>query len=236
MTQSGPLAYARPIVGGLAILAAVLLPWSYASVLNRDVRPDVPWAALVITAWMVLLVAWLQGFGPPTATSAGRRSRLRLWPPSRDRDPGPLSTGVIIVMFAVLTAVWTAMSRMTPLPDLGAYPTTAYRWSMFLMGGILSGVVEEVAYRGYMQTGLERVNRETAILVTSVVFVLSHATHGLPTLVVMAPGLFIASYLYGLLAQRTGTILPGILIHTAGDLTRAFFGVLKGDGSTLFVS
>ncbi|HEX6324323.1 MAG TPA: type II CAAX endopeptidase family protein [Vicinamibacterales bacterium] len=229
------MAYARPILGGLAIVAAVLVPWSYAAGLSRDVRPDVPWAAIVITAWMALLVAWLHGFGPPASTSAGRRSRLRLWPPAPDRDAAGGGAGPIILLLAVLYIAWTAMSRLSPAPDLTAYPTTAYRWSMFLMGGLLSGVVEEVAYRGYMQTGLERIDRGNAIAITSVVFVLSHVTHGLSTLVVMAPGLFIASYLYGLLAQRTGTILPGILIHTAGDLSRMFFGVLRGDAGVLFV-
>jgi membrane protease YdiL (CAAX protease family) len=233
MTRGELRAYAGPILGGLAIVAAVLVPWSYAAGLNRGVRPDVPWAAIVITVWLALIVAWLHGFGPPTSTSAGRRSRLRLWPPSPDRDAG--GAGSIILLLAGLYIAWTAMSRMSPVPDLSAYPTTAFRWSMFLMGGLLSGVVEEVAYRGYMQTGLERINRETAIVVTSVVFVLSHITQGLPAVVVMAPGLFIASFLYGLLAQRTGTILPGILIHTAGDMARTFFGVLKGDASLLFV-
>jgi membrane protease YdiL (CAAX protease family) len=230
------VAYARPILAGLAIVAIVIVPWSYAAGLNRDVRPDVPWAALATLAWLAILIAWLHGFGPPKWTSAARQHRLRLWPPSPVRHAGDGGTWPIILILAVVYIAWTAMSRMAPFPDLNAYPTTAYRWSMFLMGGILSGVVEEVAFRGYMQTGLERINRASAVAITSLVFVLLHINHGLSTLVVMAPGLFIASYLYGLLAQRTGTILPGILIHTAGDLARMFFGVLRGDAGTLFVA
>ena len=42
--------------------------------------------------------------------------------------------------------------------------------------------------------------------------------------------------LYGTLARRTGTILPGIAIHVLGDLSRVYFGVLGGDGNVLFVN
>lgn len=236
MTQGEFRAHAAPVLAGLAIMAAVLVPWSYAADLNRTIRPDLPWVAVATCAYMAILIAWLHGFGPPKATSAARQRLLRLWPPSPAAERSAGVTGAIVLAFAVLTIVWIAMTRLSAVPDLSAYPTTSYRWSMFLMGGIISGVMEEVAYRGYMQTGLERINPSSAIAITSVVFTLSHITHGISTLVVMAPGLFIASVLYGVLAQRTGTILPGMLIHTAGDLSRTFFGVLHGDGSLLFVS
>ena len=95
--------------------------------------------------------------------------------------------------------------------------------------------VEEVAFRGYMQTGIERHDRENAIWITSLVFVASHITQGIGAVLVMGPGLFIASMLYGTLARRTGTILPGIVIHVLGDLARVYFGVLHGDGGLLFV-
>ena len=230
------LAHVAPILAGLAIMAAVLVPWSYVAELNRTVRPDLPWAAVATCAYMAIGIAWLHGLGWPKATSHTRRRLLRLWPPSPAAEGSAAVTGGLVLAFVVLTAVWIAMTRLSPLPDLSAYPTTSYRWSMFLMGGIISGVVEEAAYRGYMQSGLERINPSNAIAITSVVFTLSHITHGIGTLVVMAPGLFIASVLYGVLAQRTGSILPGMLIHTLGDLSRTFFGVLRGDGSLLFVS
>jgi membrane protease YdiL (CAAX protease family) len=107
---------------------------------------------------------------------------------------------------------------------------------MFIMGGVVAGVVEEAAFRGYMQTGLERHDRQNAIWITSVVFVAAHITHGLGDVLFLGPGIFIASVLYGMLALRTGTILPGMVIHALGDLARVYFGVLKGDGSLLFVN
>jgi len=103
------------------------------------------------------------------------------------------------------------------------------------MGGVTAGVVEEVAFRGYMQTGLEQYDRANALWITSLVFVAAHITQGLGAVVLLGPGLFIASMLYGTLARRTGTIIPGIVIHVFGDLAYTYFGVLRGDGSLLFV-
>ena len=106
---------------------------------------------------------------------------------------------------------------------------------MFLMGGVMSGVLEEAAYRGYMQTGLEKVDPANAVLITSLVVAVSHITHGLGAVLLLGPGFFVAAVLYGILAQRTGTILPGMIIHVLGDLSYTFFGLLRGDVSLLFV-
>jgi membrane protease YdiL (CAAX protease family) len=96
--------------------------------------------------------------------------------------------------------------------------------------------VEEAAFRGYMQTGLERLNPDNAVMITSLVFTGAHITQGPKLLLLLGPGLFAASMLYGALARRTGTILPGMLIHVAGDLAYTWFGVLRGDASLLFVT
>jgi membrane protease YdiL (CAAX protease family) len=225
---------ARAIVEGLAILAAGLLPWTLLAQLNARVRPDLPWAALVACAYLVVLVSWLNGAGPPRRTADDRRQRLRLWPQATDGSG--LTTGIIVALLVLLYVAWTALSRLSPVPELSGYPTTAYRWSMFLMGGLTAGIIEEAAFRGYLQTGVERHDRANAIWITSLVFVASHVTQGLGALVVAGPGLFVASMLYGMLARRTGTILPGMAIHVLGDLARLYFGVLRGNSSLLFVS
>jgi membrane protease YdiL (CAAX protease family) len=230
-----PGSYARPILAGLAILAVGLVPWTLLAQRNLHLRPELPWAALVAVAYLVVFIAWLHGWGPPSHSQALRRHLLRLWPPRPSADAG-LSAGALIGLLAVMYMLWTLISRTAPPPDLSAYPTTAYRWSMFLMGGITAGVVEEVAFRGYMQRGLERHDRDRAIWVTSLVFVASHITQGVGAVIALGPGLFVTSVLYGLLARRTGSILPGMLIHSAGDLARVYFGVLHGDARLLFVN
>lgn len=234
MRSTTPGRYVAPILFGLLILAAGLLPWTLLAEINARVRPDLPWAAVATAAYLAVLLMWLNGWGPPKRTSDQRRRLLRLWPRGTP-DAEALPTGAIIVLLVLLYVLWIAISRMSPMPDLSAFPTTSYRWSMFIMGAVTAGVVEEVAFRGYMQTGIERHDRENAIWITSAVFVASHITQGIGAILVMGPGLFIASMLYGMLARRTGTILPGIAIHVLGDLSRVYFGVLHGDGSLLFV-
>jgi membrane protease YdiL (CAAX protease family) len=98
----------------------------------------------------------------------------------------------------------------------------------------MSGVVEEAAFRGYMQRGLEQVDPGNAVVVTSLVFAASHLVHGVGALPLL-PGFFMAGLLYGILAKQTGSIVPGMIIHVLGDLAHMFFGVLRGDASLLFV-
>ncbi len=231
-------AYIQPIVAGLLITAVGLVPWTLLAQLNARVRPDLPWAAVATLAYLVPFLAWLNGFGPPKRTAARRRQRLRLWPPGApDRaERSGLGAGAIVALLGLVYVLWIVFSWLSPVPDLSAFPTTAYRWSMFLMGGLTAGVVEEAAFRGYMQTGIERHDRERAVWITSLVFVAMHITQGIGAVVLLGPGLFVASLLYGLLARRAGTILPCIAIHTVGDLAHVYFGVLGGDGSLLFVN
>lgn len=227
-------AYAYPIATGLLITAAGLLPWMLLSDLNARIRPDLPWAALITVVVLAILIGWLQGYGPPGRSAQARRTLLRLWPPqSRQSDGMPVWK--LIAMLALMYLLWIAIGRSEPLPDLGGYPTTSHRWSMFIMGAVTAGVVEEVAFRGYMQRGIERRDPANAIWITSVVFVLAHITQGPAALLILGPGLFIASMLFGALARRTGTILPGMVLHVIGDLASVYFGALGGDASLLFV-
>lgn len=260
-TAAGPSsgAYARPVATGVLVLAVGTLPWVLLARWNARIRPDVPWAALVTIAYLAVLLAWLHGVGPPRRTAAARRERLRLWstaePPGEEdtlagHAHGPSSARAAapnagarfgaalpyLLGLALLTVLWIAIGRPAVATDVSAYPTTAYRWSIFVMGAVVSGVVEEAAFRGYMQRGLEPYGRERAVLVTSAIFTLVHAVHGLGALLLVGPGIFVASVLYGAMALRTGTILPGMVAHTLGDLAYTYFGTLRGDGSLLFVS
>ena len=85
-----------------------------------------------------------------------------------------------------------------------------------------------------MQRGLATFGAERAVLVTSVVFTLLRGVHGLGTLLLVGPGFFVVSVLYGVLALRTGSVIPGMLLHTLGDLAHTYFATLRGDGRLLF--
>ncbi len=229
--------YGTPILTGLLIAVLGAVPGTVLGQVNARVRPDLPWAAVASLTYLGVLVLWLNGWGPPRSTAPQRRQRLRLWPRNEpdEADAHGLTAGAIAALLGGLYLLWIMVARLSPIPDLSAFPTTSYRWSMFIMGAVTAGVAEEAAFRGYMQTGLERYDRANALWITSLAFVALHLTQGLGAVLLLGPGLFAASMLYGMLARRTGTILPGIAIHVMGDLAHVYFGVLRGDGSLLFV-
>ena len=237
-----PRAYVRPALAGLLIAVIGSGPWILLARRNAALRPDVPWAALATFAYLALFIAWLNGAFWPRRTAARRRWLLRLWPPrglpDRDGSSGWRSrlaaAAPFVLGWGVLTMVWILITRPARPPDLSAYPTTAFRLSIFFIGPLVSGVVEEAAFRGYMQRGLEPFGVERAVLATSVVFTLLHAVHGLESLLLVGPGIFVASVLYGVLAVRTGTVIPGMILHTLGDLAHTYFATLRGDGRLLF--
>jgi membrane protease YdiL (CAAX protease family) len=228
--------FIKPLLAGSAVAIAGVAPWTILGPLNGRIRPELPWAALGTAIFLMLFIAWLNGAGWPRGTSRSRRRSLRLWPPAPDPTAGSVPVLLIVLLLALLYLLWVLVGRPDSVPDLSAYPTTSYRFSVFIMGAVVSGVVEEAAFRGYMQRNLERWGPEAAIVVTSVVFTLFHGVHGLQTLLLLGPGFFAASVLYGVLAWRTGTILPGMAIHTLGDLAYSYFGILGGNGALLFVS
>jgi membrane protease YdiL (CAAX protease family) len=221
---------------GLAIQLIGTLSW--VALIKRNVRehPETPWAAAATACLLILMLVWLSGRGWPRSTSAFRRSHLRLWQPQPGAWSGDNGAAILGLAGAMvgLSVLYVLMGATRPPIDMTPYPTTAIRFSALIMGPMVAGVVEEMAFRGYMQRHLERISPTFAILVTSAVFTLLHATQGLTYLLAFAPGIFIASVVYGHLALKSGSILPGMALHFAGDLAFAYFALLGGDPALLF--
>ena len=228
--------FIRAIVAGALIAVAGIAPWVIVITLNARIHPELPWAACATLVYLFVLMAWLNGWGWPKGSHDFRRHSLRLWRPAPGTWRGGSFGGLFALMVAAV-ALYPTWILMSPhrAPEFGAYPTTAYRISVLLMGPLVSGVVEEAAFRGYMQSQLERFGPTIAIVAPSIVFALAHLTHGLGALA-MFPGLFIAGVVYGLLALRSGSILPGMVIHALGDTAFAYFVLLNGDYRLLLVN
>ncbi len=224
----------------MGVVTAVIgtVPWILLAPLNAREHPELPWAAAATCFWLLVMLLWLGGFGWPRNTSAFRWFHLRLWRP----QPGAWSGGNLATILGLIGAVvglavfWILMQSGQQPVDVGVYPTTAIRISILIMGAVVSGVVEEAAFRGYMQSHLERISPTFAILVTSTVFTLMHVTHGLGYLLAVAPGFFLISVVYGYLALKSGSIIPGMLLHSAGDAVHTYFVLLGGNAALLFAS
>jgi len=231
------LKYLGPIGLGLLVAAAGLGPWILFVRLNAKLRPDIPWAAAATLAYLGIYLLWLNGAGWPRRWSASRHYRLRFWRSDSNAwsKAGIGVTLALIAMLGGLTLVWILVGAPARPPDLSAYPTTAFLVMTVLMSPLVAGVVEEAAFRGYMQRGLERFGPGRAIVVTSIVFALVHGVHGWESLVLLGPGIFVASVLYGMLAYHSNSILPGMAVHFIGDLSYTYFGLLGGNWRLLIV-
>jgi membrane protease YdiL (CAAX protease family) len=90
-------------------------------------------------------------------------------------------------------------------------------WAILIMSSIVAGICEETGFRGYMQVPLEKkYGPAVAIILTSFIFMALHLSHSwaLPIL----PHIFFASVLLGLLAYRSGSLIPGIIGHSILDV------------------
>lgn len=205
--------------------------------IRRNARqyPEVPWAAMAMACLLAVMLAWLGGLGGPRRTSAFRRFHLRLWRPEPGAWSGENRAAILSLVGAMvgLAVAYVLIGSQRPPQDVSAYPI-AVLWSALLMGPTVAGVVEESAFRGYRQSHLERIGPTFAIVVTSAAFTLLHATQGLTYLLTFGPGIFIASLIYGHLALKSGSILPGMVLHVGGDLAYAYFVLLGGNSAVLF--
>jgi membrane protease YdiL (CAAX protease family) len=90
-----------------------------------------------------------------------------------------------------------------------------------VMAGIVAGVVEEVAFRGFMQGTLERrFGVIPAILISGFVWALFHLNHSyFGEAVLMWFGIFLAvATMLGTIAHRTNSLIPGIVVHSGFDI------------------
>lgn len=211
------------VVGALAAGGVILvlgnIPWGVLFALNRRLWPAIPWS--VPPAILCLAGVWwyLLGGGPPTATRTWRSESLRAPRPARATWGWALLAGAAgLTCVGVLAWVATAVGAISPRTTATAPTLPPATFALFaLTNGLFAGVVEEAAFRGYMQVPLERVlGPAWAIVVVGVAFALSHLTHAWVGAAHL-PFYFAASVVYSLLAMRAGSILPGVVLHAAGD-------------------
>jgi sodium transport system permease protein len=105
------------------------------------------------------------------------------------------------------------LTETTPLAELmeavqrGQGPS-GWAWPLALVVVVLAPVCEELAFRGFILTGLrQRFHPWTAILLSSFLFAASHLN-----VFQMVPT-FILGVILGVVATRSRSILPGILLH-----------------------
>lgn len=208
-------------VAGFGVAAAGSLIWGGLLVANLRTTPAVPWAAAVMAVVLWLLWSYLGGRWWPARTSAARRGLLRARPVPARLFAGAVGAGLLAL--AALAGLWIVLVRVTgaggnpTLDAVAAYPAITVVAGI-LMGSLVSPLTEEAAFRGYSQTLLERrFPTVAAIALSSAFFALWHGpTQGFGWSKLLF--FFLVGVVFGTIAWLTGSVLPAIPVHIAGDL------------------
>jgi membrane protease YdiL (CAAX protease family) len=87
------------------------------------------------------------------------------------------------------------------------------------MQSVVAGVTEEAAFRGYMQSPIERrYGLAVAILVNGALFGLLHFGNHPRDVLLMLPYYIAVAAVYGGLTWAADSILPALVLHSAGDI------------------
>jgi sodium transport system permease protein len=101
----------------------------------------------------------------------------------------------------------TALAEMLAAVSHGALPPGS-QWQLVLVLVLLAPVCEELAFRGFVLTGLrQRFHPWTAILLSSLLFAVSHLN------VFQFLPMFVLGVILGMIATRSRSVLPGTLLH-----------------------
>jgi membrane protease YdiL (CAAX protease family) len=110
------------------------------------------------------------------------------------------------------------------MPSLGS-ASKATIVGLLLIAAPAAGIIEESAFLGYMQGPIERrFGILRAILITGTMFALAH----LDFTPILWPYYVAVAAIYGIITHITGSILPAIVLHTAGNLYSNFDLYLHG--------
>lgn len=232
-----------PAVIASGILALVLTAvvggvWTGLLIANLTISPAVPWAVVVMALLLWLMWQYLGGRWWPRGTSDTRRRALRAKPVSSQTLAWALSAGMLSIV--ALAGLWFVLFQLAGIPATrtlvvySKYPLLTVAL-LLVMASLVSALPEEAGFRGYFQGSLEPwLGGPVAILIVAVVMAPEHAlTQGFvwPTLVFY---LFV-DVMLGAMAYLTGSILPGVIVHSIGllifftlvwpgDMVRQFIG------------
>jgi membrane protease YdiL (CAAX protease family) len=128
------------------------------------------------------------------------------------------------VGFATLLALLSVAARLVQLPASTSIITPPHMpvvtvVLLLTMQSIVAGVTEEAAFRGYMQSMVERRHGILiAILVNGIVFGLLHFGNHPRDVLLMLPYYVAVSAVYSGLTWAADSILPALVLHSAGDV------------------
>jgi membrane protease YdiL (CAAX protease family) len=207
----------QAVLIGMVIVLAGTIPRNLFFAANLHYFSRVPWAAPITGVYLWFFWRYLRGAGPPESTAIERRASLRA-----NRVSGKVWTwallagglGIVALVIALRIANRLVALPQQQLPDLAHIPKFTVL-SLLIMAAPVAGIVEESAFRGYMQGPIERrYGLFVAILITGTMFAVAHLDFTL----VLWPYYLAVTAIYGTVTRLANSILPAIVLHTAGNI------------------
>jgi membrane protease YdiL (CAAX protease family) len=195
----------RAVAVGMLVALAGTIPRNLLFAANLRFGTSVPWA---VPATAVFLVFFWRAIDREELRAHRVPARLWAW----SLLAGGL--GIVTLVFALRVANRFVALPEQKLPDFSHVPTLTVL-ALLLAAAPIAGIIEEAAFRGYMQRPLEREHGlVVAILVTGTMFAVAHLDFTL----VLWPYYVAVAAIYGTVTSLTSSILPAIVLHTAGNL------------------
>jgi membrane protease YdiL (CAAX protease family) len=220
-------AIVQAVVLGMVVMLAGTLPRNAAFAANLAFQAEVPWAVPIVAVYLWFFWRYLGGAGGSSASREFRRASLRanrvsarIWMWSL------LAGGLGIVALVLGLRIANRLVMLPPqqLPDLSHLPAITI-WSLLLMAAPVAGIVEESAFRGYMQGPIERRHGIVpAIVITGTMFAVAHLDFTL----MLWPYYVAVAAIYGMVTYRANSIWPAVVLHTAGNLYSNFDLLFNG--------
>jgi membrane protease YdiL (CAAX protease family) len=127
---------------------------------------------------------------------------------------------IATAFFLIFEAVGVALSMLFGQNDAKTVnlllPVSLVEILMWITVSVTAGFVEELVFRGYLQTQLRVLtgNVWLAIIGQAVVFALMHGYQGLQNVAII----LVLALLFGVLAAWRRSLLPGMMSHAASDI------------------
>jgi membrane protease YdiL (CAAX protease family) len=207
----------QAVLLGMLVVIAGTIPRNLLFAANLRYSASVPWAVPLTAVYLWFFWRYLNGDGPPESTAAERRASLRA-----NRVSGRVwawallagGLGIVALVLALRVANRLVALPQQQLPDLSRVPRVTVL-ALLLMAAPVAGIVEEAAFRGYMQGPIERRHGlVVAVLITGTLFAVAHLDFTL----ILWPYYVAVAAIYGTVTYLTRSILPAVVLHTGGNL------------------
>ena len=205
---------ARAVVIGMVVMLAGTIPRNLLFAANLRYLPSLPWAVPVTALYIWLFWRFLGQPGERRELLRANRVSGRAW--GWALIAGGL--GIVALVLALKLANRMVLLPAQGLPEFGGASRLTIL-SLLLMAAPVAGIIEEAAFRGYMQGPIERRHGlVVAILITGTMFAVAHLDFTL----ILWPYYLAVAAIYVAVAYLTNSILPAVVLHTSGNLYSNF--------------